>query len=186
MHDINLIPQKKEKKSAKSFFTLMVLLGICAIIVAHGYGPYVQWHQLRYYYNNQKKILGQYETVGEDFDQITRELTELRQKKESLSHITEGEYSWSSVLSQIEKGIPPSTILTSMVYNNHFLTIEGKCPTDIEAAQLATYLQNTGLFKDVNIESIIEDMSSRKNVFIINCSLAVNTKRGKFSEEGEG
>lgn len=192
MHDINLIPQRtNEKKTEKSIFTFIVLIGICGIIAVHGYEPYIQWRQLRNHYNNQKQLIGQYDTINEDFDRLSKELAELEVKKNSLSNIIGNKHEWSDILSRIERGIPPSTVLTSMFFNNASLTIEGNCPTDIETAQLAIYLQDTGLFRDVRIDSIIEDATSRKCVFLINCFFAENinvenTNKDISTEEGEG
>ncbi len=192
MHDINLIPQRtNEKKTERSILTFIVLIGICGIIAVHGYELYIQWRQLRNHYNNQRKLIGQYDMINEDFDRLSEELAELEEKRNSLSGIIGNKHEWSDILSRIEKGVPPSTVLTSMFFDNASLTIEGICPTDIETAQLAIYLQNTELFKDVRIDSIIEDTTSRKCVFIINCFFAennnvANTDQDISTEEGEG
>jgi Tfp pilus assembly protein PilN len=192
MHDINLIPQKtNEKKTEKSIFTFIVLIGICAIIAVHGYEPYIQWRQLKSHYNNQRKLLEQYDAINQDFDRLSKDLTELEKKKNSLSGIIGNKHEWSDILSKIERGIPPSTVLTSMFFNDPSLTIEGNCPTDIETAQLAIYLQDTGLFKNVKIDSIIEDTTSRRCIFVINCFFddntnVENTHQDISTEEGDG
>jgi len=166
MAHINLLPWREEAEKAKQreFFTLLtaVALGAFAVVFLVS-----QFYQLRIdgqsarnqYLKNEIKIL---DARISQIKSLNEKKSELQKRTSVVEQLQRSRNVGTQVLDEIAKVVPSGIYLTRMEKQGNSLQLIGKSESNNHLANMIRQIENSDLFTDAVLESIISNDAESK------------------------
>lgn len=158
MNDINLLNDfYRPKKTAKIASSLLagILIGVLFSYVGV-FVPLKQKRELSLMVSNLSQTNSEYESLEEEYAQLSRKVEELEQRASDITPLISGQ-KWSRVFELIEQSMPQGISLRSLSYEGDAVVLEGTASDDVEIARFMVMLKKTGLFLEISVKRIYGD-----------------------------
>ncbi len=155
-NDLNLMPKREGPSTFKK--NILPMIVFCAVLVAALAAGIIIPQKMLADKQKEKEELqlktAQLSTVQAEFEQLNSEINVITNRLKIFDVFKSSGKELSDMLDTVEKACPDTVRMTEIRFDYEKIYLSGICADDAEAASFAVMLRESGLFAEVNIDTV--------------------------------
>jgi hypothetical protein len=158
-NDLNLLPRKEgPSKFIRYGLPLIILITLLALALTAGIiiPKNMKAEKMKIAEDLSLKITDM-ASVQEEFSSLNLEITTLKSQMSEFEEFNSCDKTLYDILNTIEQNCPDVIKITTADFDYEKILLEGTCPSDAEVATFAVKLRSTGIFSEININTVEDE-----------------------------